>query len=308
MEKVVNLLSNLVRKLYKILKTILFIPVYLTIILMIFSSISLFYIFYSGLEEEVYAYIVYLISFYTLTLICVISFKKIPVYYKKVKNYLYNNQYAKNYLTDVVYKTHINIRATLGINMLYVLMNVVYMVIYNSWWFGIIALYYLIMAIMNFLLASYISNMGIGKNYLRELKRARVCACILVMVNIILSGFVLMMIYYNRGFNYRGYLIYVIALYTFYITIIAIVNLIKYRKYKSPIMLVSKIVKLAAAMFSMLFLETAMFSQFGSETSETTKKVMIILTGAGICVIIVGLSIYTIVRVSKDILYLKNNE
>lgn len=308
MEKVVNLLSNLVRKLYKILKTILFIPVYLTIILMIFSSISLFYIFYSGLEEEVYAYIVYLISFYTLTLICVISFKKIPVYYKKVKNYLYNNQYTKNYLTDVVYKTHINIRATLGINMLYILMNVVYMVIYNSWWFGIIALYYLIMAIMNFLLASYISNMGIGKNYLRELKRARVCACILVMVNIILSGFVLMMIYYNRGFNYRGYLIYVISLYTFYITIAALINLIKYRKYKSPIMSVAKIVKLAAAMFSMLFLETAMFSQFGGETSETTKKVMIILTGAGICVIIVGLSIYTIVRVSKDILYLKNNE
>lgn len=44
-------------------------------------------------------------------------------------------------------------------------------------------------------------------------------------------------------------------------------------------------VKMASALFSMLFLETAMFAQFGADMLAEEKQVMIMVTGAGISVI-----------------------
>lgn len=77
--------------------------------------------------------------------------------------------------------------------------------------------------------------------------------------------------------------------------------MIKYRKYKSPIMSITKVIKMASALFSMLFLETAMFAQFGAETSPEVKKLMIMLTGAGISIAVVSMAIYMIVETTKEI-------
>ena len=101
--------------------------------------------------------------------------------------------------------------------------------------------------------------------------------------------------------NPVAYVIYVVALYTFYITTTAIVEMVKYRKYKSPIMSISKIIKLAAALFSMLFLETAMFAQFGGDMSPKNQQIMIMATGGGISVIVVTLAVYMIVCCTKEI-------
>ena len=109
------------------------------------------------------------------------------------------------------------------------------------------------------------------------------------------------MIYFHRGFEYYGYLIYVIAMYTFYATITAIRDIIKYRKYNSSIISTSNMVKLVASLVSMLTLETAMLSQFGADTSEMAKIIMIEVTGAGISIIIVTMSIYFIINTTKEI-------
>ena len=85
----------------------------------------------------------------------------------------------------------------------------------------------------------------------------------------------------------------------------AIKDMVKYRKYQSPVMSMSKIIQMAAALFSMLFLETAMFSQFGAQTSPVLQRNMIMATGAGISVIVVTMAVYMIVRSTKEIRKLK---
>ena len=55
--------------------------------------------------------------------------------------------------------------------------------------------------------------------------------------------------------------------------------MVKYRKYRSPILSITKVIQMASALFSILFLETAMFAQFGADTSMETKRLMIMLTG-----------------------------
>ena len=94
--------------------------------------------------------------------------------------------------------------------------------------------------------------------------------------------------------------IYVMALYTFYVTTHAIISMIKYRKYNSPVMSATKIISLSAVLVSMLSLETAMFSQFGGDTSPEFKRFMIAVTGAGVSLIVVSMSVYMIVRATRE--------
>ena len=280
---------------------LLFPPLWMIIGLTVISTVALITVFIKGWETAPIAYVVYVLSFYTLTVICLACWKTIPSYYKRVKGNVLANQYANRYLTDAVFKTHVKLYCSLIINLIYVAVNAISGVIYSTYWFGIFALYYGIMAIMRFLLVRYVGKNQIGKSRLGELKRSRLCAYILMTVNLTLSGAVLMMVYFNRGFHYQGILIYVIALYTFYITTVAIIDLVRYRKYKSPVMSISKIIQLASSLFSMLFLETAMFSQFGGETSPETKRLMIMATGGGISVVVVVMALYMIVRTTKEI-------
>ena len=286
---------------------LLFPTLWLVIVLTVFSTVALVAVFMEGWEATPIAYVVYVVSFYTLTVICFACWKTIPGYYKSIKGKVYDNKYANRYLTDVAFKTHVNLYRSLIINLIYVAVNAISGIIYSTYWFGIFAVYYAIMAIMRFLLVRYVNRNQIGKSRLGELKRSRLCAYILMTVNLALSGAILMMVSFNRGFRYQGFLIYVMAMYTFYITTTAIIDMVKYRKYNSPVMSISKIIKLASSLFSMLFLETAMFSQFGGDTSPEVQRIMIMATGGGISVIVVAMAVYMIIRSTKEIKKLKTN-
>lgn len=162
---------------------------------------------------------------------------------------------------------------------------------------------------MRFLLVRFVNRVGIGKDRIRELKSYRICGLILLTLNIVLAGVVILVIRKNQSFEYAGVLIFVMAAYTFYITITAVVNLVKYRKYDSPVMSAAKVISFAAALVSMLSLETAMLSRFGSEDSSPYfDRIMIGATGAGVCVIIVSVSVYMTVRSTKQIKRLKSSD
>ena len=143
---------------------------------------------------------------------------------------------------------------------------------------------------------------------LGEWKRSRICAYILLLINLSLSGAVLMILYRQRGYDYPGVLIYVMALYTFYCAIHAIVEIIKYRKMESPVMTAAKVVSLSAALISLLNLETAMFAQFGADMTPENQRIFIILTGAGISITVVTLSVILIVNANKEIRRIQDGE
>lgn len=290
-----------------IFKKLLYPPIWMIIILAILSSAALVAVFLKGITESPITYSIYVLSFYTLTVACMACADVFPGYYRSIRQKIYDNKFAGRYMTDPAFKTHINLYRSLCVNLLYAAFNLFSAIFYTTAWFLLFACYYIVMAIMRFLLVRYVNKEGIGKNRFRELKRSRLCALILLTINLALSGAVLMMVYFDRGFEYRGILIYVMALYSFYITTASIINMVKYKKYNSPVMSMAKSINLAAALISMLALETAMLSQFGSEMSLEDRRIMIIATGAGISVIIVCLSVYSIWKTSKEIKALKIN-
>ncbi len=286
-------------------KNWLFLPVWLILLMVAASTVGLVMVFSNGWDESLIAYLVYVFAFYTLMVLSIFLFMTLPGKYRKIKKHVRKNKYAGRYMTDAVFKTQVGLFISLAGNVFYITINAISAYVFHSHWFAIFAFYYGIMALTRLLLVRYVDRNEIGQSRIGELKRVRACAYILITVNITLTGTILMMLYYGKGFTYRGFMIYVMALYTFYATINAIVNLIKYRKYNSPVMSMSKVVKLTSTMFSMLFLETAMFSQFGHETPAEVRSSMILATGVGICIFVTGISVYMIVHSTREIYELR---
>lgn len=288
-------------------KKIVFPPIWLIILLVLFSAVSLPMVFVNDLSETVIAYILYVTSFYTLTVVCILFSMVLPKRYKVIKQKIYDNPIGNRYMTDASFRTHVSLYLSLGINLLYVGINLISYILFHSMWFVILAIYYATLALMRFILLRYVRGEGIGINRLEELKRTKLCAFILLTLNFALSGAVLMILYQDKGYNYPGFLIYVIALYTFYMTTHAIVDMLKFRKYNSPVMMTTKTVALSAALVSMLSLETAMFAQFGADMEQENQKLMIILTGAGVSVTVIAMSINMIIKNTKEIRKLRSS-
>lgn len=283
-------------------------PAWITILLTVLCTAALVYTFIGGYETHPLAYGTYVLSFYTLTVIVIKCIRTIPEQYRCAKQRIYENPVGERLMTDVKYRTHVSLYTSLGVNLLYVGLNVISGFLYHTAWFFILAFYYTILAAMRFLLVRFVNRIGIGNDKYKELRRSRLCGCILLTINLALSGAVLMILYQDKGYEYHGFLIYVMAAYTFYITTIAIINLVKYRKLGSPVMSMAKIISMAAALVSMLSLETAMFSQFGEEMSPEHQQLMIALTGAGVSVVIITMSVYSIVKNSRAIKRMMEND
>ena len=285
----------------KLGKKLLFPPVWLMVILTVISAVLLTMVFVKGWELAVIAYFIYVLAFYTLSVVTIFCVMVLPKQFQNIKQKIYANPLGNRYMTDRAFRTKISLYLSLGISLLYVGINLWSWHFIRSWWFVVLAVYYVIMAVMRFLLVRYVRRNEIGTSVVGEWKRSRICACILLLVNLSLSGAVLMILFKNKGYDYPGIMIYVMALYTFYSTIHAIVDIIKYRKLGSPVMSTAKIVSLSAALVSMLNLETAMFAQFGADMSAENQRIFIILTGAGVSVTVVTLSVILIVRATKEI-------
>ncbi len=292
----------------RLIKKLLFPPLPILILLIPACAASLVLVFTRELEEHPVAYAVYVISFYTLTVFSLTVVPKIPAIWKSAKSKVYSTSFGNRYFTDAAFKTHVSLWRSLGVNILYALINLLSYFLYGSAWFSILALYYIILAVMRFLLLRFVGTRGIGQDIIREHVRTRVCAVILLLVNITLSGAVLMILYRDKGYEYHGILIYVMAAYTFYITVHAIVSIIKYRRHGSPVMSMAKVISLSVALVSMLQLETAMLAEFGTDTTAGFKRIMIASTGAGVSAVIIALSVLMIVKATKEIKLTKGKQ
>ncbi len=185
------------------------------------------------------------------------------------------------------------------VNLLYIALKLTSGIYYRSWWFITLAAYYALLAVMRFLLLWRWG--GIGPEL--ELRRYRLCGAVLLIMNAALAGMVILMVSQNHGYVYPGMLIYAMALYSFYTVILAVVNVIKFRTHGSPVLSAAKAINLAAALVSILALETAMIAQFGG--GDDYRRMMTAATGGGVCVIVLGMAVFMIVWSTKHIKQLK---
>ena len=197
-------------------------------------------------------------------------------------------------------KSRYRVQGGLIVNLLYVALNLFSGIRYRSTWFIALAFYYMLLSVMRAVLVRYLYRRTVGEDITAEFRRYRVCGIILLMMNQALAGIIVYMVTQNRGFSYPGFMIYAMAMCAFYVTISAIINMVKFRNCGSPVMSAAKVINLTAALVSMLSLETAMLAQFGGDEPEF-RRIMLGTSGGAVCMIVLTMAIYMIVRSTKKL-------
>ena len=258
-----------------------------------------------NIQNPVLQYVSYIASAYALIVTCtglayvntaIGGVKKFVSDHPLMKKFR-STEVGEKYMTDVRFRAGVSLYQGFFINLMYIAMKLVSGIVYRSTWFIALAVYYILLAVMRFLLVRRLNV----QDEASELRRYRLCGIMLLFMNQALTGIVVFMVQQNRSFDYPGLLIYAMAAYAFYAVTIAIINIVKTRKHKSPILSAAKAINLVAALVSILSLETAMLAQFGGDDDPLFRQVMTGATGGGVCTIVIGMAIYMIWRANKNL-------
>ena len=244
------------------------------------------------------AYISYVLATYTLTVWCC----KIPYLIRFFKTFKNENRYAIKWREDARLRINVSLYGSLGWNALYGLFQLWLGFYHSTFWFYSLGAYYICLGVMRFFLLLHTRKYAHGERMRSELVKYRACGCILLVMNLALSLIIFFMVYWNRTFEHHMITAIAMAAYTFSALTIAIINVIKYRKYNSPVFSASRAISLAAALVSMLTLESTMLTTFSDGTmSEIERKWMLGATGGVISVLVVATAIYMIVTGTKKL-------
>ncbi len=281
----------------KILFRLLFPPIAIVIIAVPVAAALLTYTFAFGSTNEPIAYVSYFLSAYALTIVCA----KTPKLMRRVSRMKTENKYINRYVTDVHLRVKLSLYCSLSINILYALLQLLSGFYYHSGWFYALSGYYALLILMRVFLLRDTVKTNLGKNRLSELKRYRFCGFVLLVAHSALTVIVAYIVWLNHGFVHNEILTITMAAYTFFSMTTAIINVIKYRRYESPVMSAAKAISLAAALVSMLSLETAMLTAFGEENDPLFRRIMTGATGSAVCLLVLVLAIYMIIHATKEI-------
>ena len=283
------------------LKRICFLPPFLTVCIAVPAFALVAYVLVEGIGGLL-AYLSYIVSAYGLVIASTGIFRAVQFIRQGVKNH----PLGRRVIEDSKFRTEISLYQGFVINLLYIAMKMFSGIYYRSLWFVSLAVYYALLAVMRFSLFYRIKAEDSRTRRKTELRRYRLCGIILLLMNQALMGIVMFMVHENRGYEYPGTLIYPMAAYSFYAVTIAVVNVVKFRKHGSPVLSAAKAVNLVAAMVSILSLETAMLAQFGGDDGPLFRKIMTGATGGSICVIVLGMAIFMIIKSSRSLKQLQN--
>ena len=292
-------------KFRKILKRLVFLPPGLTVLIAAPAFAFVFVMLNIGSNYSILTYSSYFLSAYGL-LITVAGFADLVEAVRRgivnlpLTQKIRSVPVGARYLDDPVFRAEVSLYGGLFINLLYVGVKLASGIYYHSLWFIALSAYYVFLSTMRFLLLRHVRSSPIGQEYESELRCYRLCGKLLIVMNVALSAIVALVVVWNQGFKYGGYLIYVMAIYAFYSLITSITNTIKFRKYNSPVLSAAKVIDLTAAFVSMLSLETAMLSRFGAGEPEF-RRVMTAATGSAVCILVLGMAVYMIIRARKKL-------
>lgn len=266
-------------------------------------------------------YVSYVLSAYALTVLCA-NFSRVKRRCKELvhgdevwvivffRRFMNRYKYTSMYLNDREFRARISLYSGLAVNMFYAVFKCATGAIFRSAWLWAIGIYYVMLSAIRFTL---LRNVRITdkkehtlKRKMHEYKSARLCGIMMLALNVAMTGMTVQMIWRNRGYEYKGYMIYVSAMYAFYCFINAAVNVVKFAKINNPILSSAKILSLAGALMSMFALQTAMFSAFDTSGAEY-QRLMNTITGGVVCTLVLCMAVFMIVWSNKNMKSLERN-
>ena len=268
------------------------------------SAVLLSVTFLRDRSEHPVAYVTYMFSFYSLTVVCM----RIPTIIRFFKNFKKNNKYLSRYSDDAALRIKISLYGNFAYNAAYAVFQLALGLWHSSLWYFAFAAYYFMLAVMRLFLLRDVHSTAPDRDKLAQWNRYRFCGIMLVVMNLALAVIVWMIGVEGHQTVHHQITTIAMAASTFTLMTMAIVNVVKYSKFKSPLFSAAKTISLATSAVSMLTLENAMLAAFGSAEDAEFNALMPLLTGLAVSAFVLGMGIYMIVLASKKIKKIKTME
>ncbi len=267
-------------------------PIPLVLLLSVACAAGLIWVFAKGMEAQLVAYLLYPLSAYSLTAVCV----KLPAAIRDVKDMLSRHPKLTSLLKNEELHFKLGLYFEQFINFAYGIFKIASGVILGSAWIGCDGIYNMAQALIQLF---QILRRKYAKTPVQQWKSYRFCGVLILLMHLTLTGIVFQMVNWNRAEEHGEIMIITTALFAFYKVISSFISIAKDRKHLHPVDSSIRMLNLAQAFFAIFSLQASMFHTFG--TSEPWEHGMNIFTGCGVCLLIVSIGIYMIRRGGREI-------
>lgn len=208
---------------------------------------------------------------------------------EKIVSTIKRNPLGEKFFDDYTFRIILSTMPTFIINVAYTVYNGVLGVIHQSEWFITMAVYYSLLGIMRYhavhtgRIISRMEDQSLIKK--KELSVIKTEGILLLLLNLALSGVVLLTIVQDTAKRYSEIMVITIAAYTFYKIITSVINMIKVRKLQSPILITIRNISVADALVSVLTLQMTMLASFQGRSTLNINQ-MNAMTGMAACILI----------------------
>ncbi len=281
-----------------LLKKLLFPPLAVAVPLVLFSASLLIYVFLAGLTGVAVCYAAYTLSFYSLIMVCA----SVPSAMRACRGWIRRHAHMERFVSDYAFRTHILLFVGLFFNLAFAGLKFAAGCLYASDWLISLGFYYAVLALMRFFLLRRLGKAGAQPcSLLAQYQTYRLTGILMFLLNIGMTGIIVLVIHDNRTYSYPGTLIYAFAAYAFYKIIMAILILIRRRKHTEPLLAASRSMGLAVAIMSVFSLQTALLSTFGDSSSPLFRQAINAASGSVVCIASLLIALRMIVRGSRAI-------
>ena len=267
-------------------------PFGLLLVLSIGCASGLIWVFIHNRMAWIPAYFLYALSAYSLAALCT----KLPGAIRGRKQWLGRHPKLNAVLEDQELHFRLGLYFEQIINFAYGSFKIASGVILGSAWIGCDGIYNMTQSLIQLF---QILRRKYAKTLEQQWKSYRFCGLLILLMHLTLIGLVFQMVNWNRAEEHEEIMVITTALFAFYKLISSFMSIAQDRKHVRPVDSSIRMLNLAQAFFAIFFLQASMFHTFG--TGEDWEHLMNVLTGCGVCLLVVSIGIYMIRRGNREI-------
>lgn len=282
----------------------------ISVVVLVFITVTTVFMLsieFEGTFWEPIAYCSFALSAVGLTYVTCVVVIGAPIIKKRLISFFESREFTRKLIQNWGFRTILTSTVAFAMSLVNSVFNAYLGISERSIWFGALAAYYIFLALMRSgLLFYHRTKKDFNSEALIRAKKYTHCGILLLILNAALSSAIAQMIFDDRAFEYKDWLIYAFAAYAFYKVIMSIRNAIKAHRQDDLTIQAIRELNMVDAAVSILALQTALLHTFNDGTADIS--LFNTVTGCFVSVFSLSLSIFMIIKGNKTIKELKGTD
>ncbi|MBR5666476.1 MAG: hypothetical protein IKW95_02185 [Lachnospiraceae bacterium] len=187
---------------------------------------------------------------------------------KGLINAIKDSKLGKRAFNDPLFRVLMISGGSMGWNLIYAVFNGIQALVYRSFWFLTLCVYYAILGIMRLVVVAPLKRKKGNKWYDSSVMRGLGFG--MIVLSIAVSGMVCLVIAQKQNPKYNIIVMITIAAYTFYLITMSVINTVRAQKKRNATLIMLRNITLAGTIVAVLSLERAMLGTFGNAEDSFT--------------------------------------